>query len=103
MKPTPGRIVFVRSPAFVGEYPAVVVKSYAGVSEQYCDVRVFTASTDTPPYLQAIGPQSESSEKWGWRWPPRLEGDALNRADRSVPENVPHTPALSAQEQLARV
>jgi hypothetical protein len=90
--PTLGRIVFVRSPAFIGECPAIVV----GVdrADGLINVRVFTNDHQAPMFIQGVMQQQESSQRWGWRWPPR---DVIAPPDGVAP------PAQSAEEQLARV
>ena len=91
--------MLVRSPAFIGECPGIVTRVYAGVSELYVDVRVFTNDTANPAHLAAVQPQSESSLKNGWRWPER--GDT--QGGMVSAEDVPVSPSISQQEQLARV
>lgn len=109
--PTIGRIVLARSPKFQGEFPAIVVRTYAGVSEEHVDVQVFTDEDCGTLFLSAIAPQSESSKQWGWRWPPRVESTAggtafaeASAATAAAPSALPtSTSTLSQEEPLARV
>lgn len=106
--PTVGRIVWVRNPAFEGECPAIVTRSYIGISELYCNVRVFTNTSENPLFLSGVGPQQESSQKWGWRWPPRADGPGVGARDAGLGGGVPGTApdgasALSQTEPLVRV
>jgi hypothetical protein len=71
LMPTLGRIVLVRSPQFIGELPGIVTAVFSGEGHAI-NVRVFTNNEDSPCYCAAIQPQDESSEGWGWRWPPRV-------------------------------
>jgi hypothetical protein len=74
MKPTVGRIVLVKSSAFLGECPAIVTAIYPCSVQQrdlrLINVRVFTNNeSDLCPLLTGIGQQSDSLMGWGWRWP----------------------------------
>jgi hypothetical protein len=88
--------VLVRSPAFIGECPAIVV---AIVNTSLINVRVFTNDHSSPMFLQGVQAQADSSQQWGWRWPPRdpPAGSVL------VAHPIEHAPAVSAEEQIAKV
>lgn len=73
--PTIGRIVLVKSTAFFGECPAIVVMTYKGVQDHCINVRVFTNDDESPTLLCAVPPQGENSLGFGWRWPPREGAD----------------------------
>jgi hypothetical protein len=92
--PTLGRIVLVRSPAFIGECPAIVV----AVVGPLINVRAFTNDHSSPMFLQGVQSQADSSQQWGWRWPPRDPPVGTLTA-----VSVEHAPAVSAEEQLAKV
>jgi hypothetical protein len=49
-------------------------------------------------FLQGVQSQADSSQQWGWRWPPRDPPVGTLTA-----VSVEHAPAVSAEEQLAKV
>jgi hypothetical protein len=120
---TVGRIVLVRSSAFQGECPALVSAVFeAEDGDDACNAYAFT-NTVGIQFLTALRTQSESSNGWGWRWPPRLEPPQILADDmaidlaqcrpgdlvwRDAPDKLraplaAAAPALSAQEPLEAV
>jgi hypothetical protein len=100
MVPTVGRIVLVRSPAFLGECPAIVTAVYDGGVSINCRVFTNEPGDNYIPLIMGLGPQELSSVKWGWRWPPRDDITTPEKIRafkealaRSVFDLTPDTPA----------
>jgi hypothetical protein len=87
-RPSIGRIVWVRSPAFVGECPAIITAVFNGGDSTYINCRVFTNQDDGTyggaacPLITSLQMQDESSVGWGWRWPPEVVAKIM----RDIPQ-----------------
>jgi hypothetical protein len=95
--PAVGDVVLVRSSAFQGECPAIVITAKQNYGRVLLSVRVFTDVEGGTHYLSSVLPQSESSNGWGWR----TRGATVNTSNAAESDHPQVSPALSADEQLA--
>jgi hypothetical protein len=94
--------VLVRVPGLRIECPAIVTRARASEDgTTHVNVWAFpdfqAEQSDTRPFID-LAPQSESSEGWGWRWPPR---ESVTNTVRESEASEP--PSESQEEPLSRV